>query len=313
MPSIWQSVLHPAGPHAGAIHGLWSVMLWTCVGVFVAVLSVLLLAIRRGRHHDRPPTVPVRLLRSVEFATLATVVILIALLWTSVKTGRAMQTIDAGATRRVIVAGYQWWWAIDYDDSMPARRVRVANELHVPVGETVALELASADVIHSFWAPNLNGKIDLVPGRINRMTIRADRPGVYRAQCAEFCGVQHAHMSLLVVAEPPADFDAWLDAQRRTATAATPDVARGLAIVERGACAMCHTVRGTRAGARTAPDLTHVGSRRTLAAGTLPNTPEDLRRWLTDPQAIKPGTKMPRVPMSDDDLSALVAYLERLK
>jgi cytochrome c oxidase subunit 2 len=192
--------------------------------------------------------------------------------------------------------------------------VITANEIHIPVGQPVEFQLKSRDVIHSFWVPTLHGKRDLIPRHVTTMTLQADRPGVYRGQCAEFCGYQHAHMAILVVAEPLEQFAAWLEHQRRPA--AEPSDARqqrGQEVFLSAPCVMCHTIRGTLAGGRVAPDLTHIAGRHTLAAGTLPNTPGHLAGWIIDPQHIKPGNRMPAHSLNADDLQALLAYLGSLK
>jgi cytochrome c oxidase subunit 2 len=169
-------------------------------------------------------------------------------------------------------------------------------------------------VIHSFWVPNLHGKMDLIPGRQTVLWLQADKPGVYRGQCAEYCGLQHANMAFSVIAETSDDFERWLMAQRQPAPPpASPEQQRGLEVLQSGTCAMCHTVRGTIAGGRTAPDLTHVATRSTLAAGTLPNVRDNLARWIADPQHVKPGSRMPSTGISPEDLQALLAYLETLK
>jgi cytochrome c oxidase subunit 2 len=189
-----------------------------------------------------------------------------------------------------------------------------ANELHIPVGKPVLVNLKADDVIHSLWVPNLAGKKDMIPGRSALMQFRADQPGIYRGQCTEFCGFQHAMMGLLVVADPPAQYEAWVQAQRQPA--AEPQDAkaqRGKDLFQALSCAMCHAIQGTIANGQRAPDLTHIASRRTLAAGTLPNTAQDLRSWISDPQVHKPGTNMPATPLSNEDLDALVAYLGGLK
>jgi cytochrome c oxidase subunit 2 len=214
----------------------------------------------------------------------------------------------------VEVTGVQWWWDVRYRPVGGGTPVSSANEIHIPVGRPVRIVLRSRDVIHSFWVPQLQGKLDLVPGNETVTWIQADSAGVFRGQCAEFCGAQHAHMAFMVVAVPPDEFDAWLEHQRRPAPEPTDSVTlRGRAVLERTACAMCHTVRGTGARASTGPDLTHLASRRTLAAGTLPNTPGHLAGWIGDPQGIKPGNHMPRVPLSGPDLQALLAYLGTLR
>jgi cytochrome c oxidase subunit 2 len=313
MPTL-QSVLDPAGIQAAHIESLWWLMWWVTVSVFVGVLVTLAIAVRRAPA-PRPLASNERgLMRGVVLATAATLVVLIVVLAASVRTGRALQALDVSDAIDVTMAGNQWWWAVEYAHPDPSQRVRTANELHVPVGRPVVINLVANDVIHSLWIPDLDGKMDLIPGRQNQMRLRADRAGVYRGQCAEFCGLAHARMALTVVAEPPAQFDAWLAAQRQLPPPPTsPQAIRGKAVVESGSCALCHTVMGTIAGARTAPDLTHVASRQTLAAGTLANTPDNLRAWLRDPQHPKPGNKMPPPGLSPDDLDAVVAYLETLR
>ena len=252
--------------------------------------------------------------RGVIAATALTIVILFGLLIASVATGRAIGSLNTPDALMIQVTGYQWWWNVEYLHSVPSQRVITANELHLPVGRPYAFRLKSGDVIHSFWVPNLHGKMDLVPGRENWTWVRVDRPGVFRGQCAEFCGLQHAHMALTVIAESSDDFERWLSGQRATAPPpSTPQQSRGLDIVERGPCALCHTIRGTQAGGRTAPDLTHFATRSTIAAGTAPNTRGYVAGWIADPQHLKPGAKMPPTGLNGDDLQAVLAYLETLK
>jgi cytochrome c oxidase subunit II len=241
-------------------------------------------------------------------------VLLLILLAASVATDRALAQLPGQDALHVQVTGHQWWWAVHYDDPRPDRAFDTANEIHIPVGRTVVVSLESADVIHSFWVPNLHGKKDLIPGYTTTLTLRADKAGVYRGPCAEFCGLQHALMALEVVASPPAEYEAWAELQRRPAAEPSdPGAARGKRIFLSGSCMLCHAIDGTPAGARTAPNLTHVASRRTLAAGTLENTPQNLAAWILDPQKVKPGAQMPAHPLEGEDLGALVAYLETLK
>jgi cytochrome c oxidase subunit 2 len=211
------------------------------------------------------------------------------------------------------VTAHQWWWEAKYASRNPSQNFVTANEIHVPVGVPVLLKLNAGDVIHSFWVPKLSGKMDLIPGQTNLTWVQADAPGVYWGQCAEYCGAQHARMAFQVVAEPMRKFEAWRRAQLQTAPPpATEAQARGLALVE-FRCAMCHTVRGTSALASIGPDLTHVMSRRTIAAGTLPNTPGNLVGWIANPQATKPGALMPNQHLSGPALNDLLAYMETLK
>jgi cytochrome c oxidase subunit II len=313
MPSIFQSALHPAGPGAASISGLWWVMFWTCTVVYVLVMGVLVMAVRRRRAGQEPPGERA-LVRAVVAASAATIAILFGLLFASVVTGRAIGSLGAAEGLVVEITGNQWWWDIEYHNPDPSLRVRTANELRLPAGRQVRIQLKSNDVIHSFWVPNLHGKMDLIPGRQTALWLQADTPGVYRGQCAEYCGLQHAHMALAVIAESTGDFDRWLMAQRQTAAPPTTAAQRrGLEIIERGTCAMCHTVRGTAAGGRTAPDLTHFGTRSTIGAGTAPNTPGYLAGWIADPQHLKPGAKMPATGLSAEELQGVLAYLETLK
>ena len=192
--------------------------------------------------------------------------------------------------------------------------VTTANEIHVPVGKPVTVVLTGADVIHSFWAPNLHGKRDLIPGQQTSLVLRVDKPGVFRGQCAEFCGLQHAHMAFLVVAESQEQFDAWYSNQVKEAAAPqTPEQIRGQQVFLSHACVMCHTIRGTEAAARAGPELTHLKSRATIAAGTLPNERGQLGGWISNPHSIKQGVRMPPNPLAPDELSSLLGYLESLK
>ena len=313
MPTSIQSALHPAGEQAARIAGLWWLMFWVCTAVFAALMIALAFAVMRGRS-NQPHAGDRVLARNVSAAVGVSVVALVGLLFASVLTGRAVGSLQDPHPLAIQITAAQWWWAIEYQNDTPSLRVTTANELHIPAGRIAAITLRSDDVIHSFWVPNLHGKIDLIPGRVNTIWLKADTAGVYRGQCAEYCGLQHAHMALTVVVDTPEQFEGWLSAQRQPPPAPAGDQqARGQAIVERGSCALCHTVRGTQAGARTAPDLTHFASRSTIAAGTAPNTREYLAGWIADPQHLKPGTRMPATGLPPEDLQAVVAYLETLR
>jgi cytochrome c oxidase subunit 2 len=203
---------------------------------------------------------------------------------------------------------------VQYPDAEPDKAFKTANEIHIPIGRPILLRLATRDVIHSLWIPNLSGKRDLIPGRVNKIIIQADRPGVYRAQCAEFCGMQHAHMALVVVAEAPAQFDAWKSHEQAPANEAlTPQQIRGREVFLSMPCANCHSIVGVDAYAQLGPDLTHVASRPTLGAGQLLNTKGNLGGWIVNAGAIKPGTMMPPNEISGADLQDLLAYLENLR
>jgi cytochrome c oxidase subunit II len=214
----------------------------------------------------------------------------------------------------VIVTGHQFWWEVEYDDPDVSRRLRTANEIHIPVGRPVQLDLASRDVIHSFWVPAITGKKDLIPGYRNTEVLLADKPDLYIGQCAEFCGLQHAKMNLQVYAEPPEKFKQWWDSQLQSAPEPANDLERrGRDVFTQSSCVLCHSIQGTPAGATIGPDLTHLASRKTIAAGSLPNTPGNLASWIRSPQTIKPGAQMPATALPPDDLAALTQYLTSLR
>lgn len=216
----------------------------------------------------------------------------------------------------IVVTGHQWWFGLNYQFAgRPYQNVTSATEIHVPVGQPMTLALKSNDVIHSFWVPKLHGKVDIIPGQTNFIRIEADRPGTFQGECAEFCGEQHAHMRLMVIAQRPADYQRWLARMRDDAAQPTDPVARhGEDVFLSQACALCHTIRGTLANGTTGPDLTHLGSRLTIAGGEFRNTPGNLGAWVTSAQNLKPGALMPNLStLNGEDLRALVAYLESLK
>jgi len=252
--------------------------------------------------------------RIVSGAVAVTTLVMIGLTLLSYFSDRTLAAIGANPTVKIRVTGHQWWWEVRYQSDQPNRIVTTANEIHIPVGEPVELTLTSTDVIHSFWVPSLAGKLDLIPGRENVLGLNADKAGVYRGQCAEFCGAQHAHMGVLIKAEARPAFDAWLGKQLEPAAEATSDeAATGRQLVLTRPCVMCHQIRGTIAGATAGPDLTHLASRQTLAAGTLSMSRGNLAAWIADPQGIKPGAHMPVMNLNGDELNAIVAYLESLK
>lgn len=289
-----------------------------CSVVWALVIVVLIRALwRRGSGREQPidlnPATEHRMTIAVIAATAATIIVITAFTVSSFFTTRALGVANKDDLT-IKVRGQQWWWSVEYFGSAPDQRFETANELHIPVGRDVRIRLESADVIHSFWVPSLAGKQDLIPGRANELTIRAERPGVYRGQCAEFCGLQHAHMAFVVVAEQDAVFEAWLRAQRETA-GETPDaeIAAGQQVFLSRPCAACHTIRGTSARGTIGPDLTHVGGRKYIAAGLFETTPGSLAAWIADPQTLKPGNNMPMVPLSADELRSVSAYLASLK
>jgi cytochrome c oxidase subunit 2 len=213
------------------------------------------------------------------------------------------------ADMTITVTGYDWWWKVDYDSKDPTRRFTTANEIHIPVGVPVRIDLASADVIHAFWVPLLAGKTQMIPGQTNRQWIEADQPGVYRGQCTQFCGMQHAHMAFEVIAQTPADFEKWRQAQLKPATASA---SAGEKLFQ-DQCSGCHMVRGTAAQGEHAPDLTHLASRQLIAAGTLPNDPASRMNWIAHVQEIKPGARMPDFALSATEAADLSTYLSTLE
>lgn len=314
-----QSALEPAGPQAEIIARLWWAFLAITGVVWLVTLGFFLYALIRGRRRTAPADDPRSAqlqLRGVVIATIATVVVLLGLALTDFFAVRQLGALAVRAPEALTirVTGHQWWWEITYEDSTASRSLTTANELHIPVGRPVLLRVTSHDVIHSLWIPNLHGKRDLIPGYTSSTWIRADSVGVYRGQCAEFCGHQHAKMALLVIAEPEAEFAAWYSAQLEPARVPADSLARrGQEIFLAAPCVMCHAIRGTPAGGRLGPELTHLASRRTLAAGTLPNRRGQLAGWILDPQHVKPGNRMPSHNLEPAQLQALLHYLESLR
>jgi cytochrome c oxidase subunit 2 len=240
----------------------------------------------------------------------------VALLGSLIWTVAVMAAINSPGKKPALsieITGKQWWWSIRYLSDDASRIITTANEIHIPVGQPVRIKLIGADVIHSFWIPALTGKTDAIPGQTNTMWLEADKPGTYRGQCTEYCGEQHAHMAAFVVAETPAVFETWWNEQVRPASPPTSaQEVLGLADVQ-FKCGACHTVRGTEAGGSVAPDLTHLMSRQTIAAGLLANTPGNLTGWIANPQALKPGTRMPVLDLSGQEIADITTYLRTLR
>ncbi len=312
-----ESALDPAGPQANRIDGLWWYMFWTAAIVWLLVVGVLLYALRRGRHRkvaDSSDEMNRTLRRPVAIAAGVTAAILIATLAYDIFTGEALASLPREKALRIQITGHQWWWEAQYIDPVPSNQITTANEIHIPVGEPVQIIGTSADVIHSVWIPSLAGKKDLIPGHATTMWLQADKPGIYRGQCAEFCGHQHANMALLVMAEPRDQFNAWYNSQRLPAAPPSDAMSKaGERVFMAKGCPLCHTVGGTPAGGRIGPPLTHIGSAYTLAAGTLKNTPGNLAGWIVDPQGIKPGVHMPANDLSGQELQSMLSYLGSLK
>ena len=314
--------LDPAGPAAAHIAHLWWWVAGLCAVVFVAILVALVVGLRRAPRGTEATPADVHSLhhgepgprRAITAAVAASMVGLFAILIGSVATDRALARAPLENALGITVTAHQWWWDVHYDDPDSSKAFSTANEIHIPVGRPVLIRLNADDVIHSFWVPNLAGKKDLIPGKTSTISLQADRAGTYRGQCAEFCGAQHAFMAFFVVAEAPERYAAWAEAQRATAKEPADAQARqGRDLFLSGSCMLCHAIQGTTANARKGPDLTHVASRATLAAGRLPNDAASLAAWIRDPQQAKPGTNMPAHPIADEQLQALVAYMRSLE
>ena len=320
-----QSSVDPAGPQAQHISQLWWVMLYLLTGVFILVMSLLSIgAFRRrskaaetsGRNVIQTDSLrETKMARVVMGGVVVTTVILFALLVSSFIVGRTIYSTPKEPTVLTIdITGHQWWWDVRYENQVASQIVTTANEIHIPVGRQVVFKLNSADVIHSFWVPNLHGKTDLIPGHPAETWLKADRTGVYRGQCAEFCGHQHAHMAFEVVVESEEQFQAWYESQLKSAPAQlTSSQSRGLQLFLSKPCVMCHTIQGTDAGGKVGPDLTHLASRQTIAAGALQNNRTNLSRWILNSQDVKPGNHMPPIPLNSEELNFVLDYLESLK
>jgi cytochrome c oxidase subunit II len=308
-----QSTLDPASDATRGVADLWWAMLAISAVVVAVVTMLVIVAALRPRTEGRGR----RWLgrdgsRLIVIGGVAVPLVILVVLF--VLTLATLPSVSAPDGRRaevvVEVTGRQFWWKVRY----PEHDVVTANEIHIPTDTPVELRLRTDDVIHSFWVPRLNRKVDMIPGRDNRMLLRADRPGEYRGQCAEFCGLAHAQMAFLVVAHPPDEFESWLAGESADAVAPSSEAATlGLDVFLNGSCVSCHSIRGTPASATVGPDLTHLASRRWLAAGTVPNTRGNLGGWIVDPQHLKPGNGMPPSSLSGHELQALLEYLGSLE
>jgi cytochrome c oxidase subunit II len=299
-----QNSLEPHSPQAGSIATLWWIMLGVSTFGLAVVVGLLVASwVKRGTTgRERPATITVVVLGIV------TPILVIAALFAYsdiflIRGTSAPSPTSLVAKRalKITVVGHQFWWEARY----PNGNVVTANEIHIPVRTPVVVSVTSDDVIHSFWVPELNRKMDLEPGRTNQVEIYASKVGKYRGQCAEFCGLQHAHMAFWVLADPPAVFARWLSREERPATQTSQ--------LFLDKCSNCHQIQGTPATAKVGPDLTHVGSRTTIAAGTIPNTLADMEQWIAHPQEVKPGNLMPDLDLTDGQVHELATYLESLK
>jgi cytochrome c oxidase subunit II len=308
-----QSTLDPASQASRDVADLWWAMLAiSAVVVAVVTMLVVVAALRPRTEGRRRPWLGREGARLIVVGGVAIpLVILVVLFVLTLATLPSVSAPEEGRADLVVeVTGRQFWWDVRYPD----HGVVTANEIHIPTDTPVELRLRTEDVIHSFWVPRLNRKVDMIPGRENRMLLRADRPGLYRGQCAEFCGLAHAQMAFLVVAEPPGEFESWLAGEASDAVMPSSEAAAmGLDVFLNASCVSCHGIRGTPAAATVGPDLTHLASRRWLAAGTVPNTRGNLGGWIVDPQHLKPGNRMPPSSLSGPELQALLDYLGSLE
>jgi cytochrome c oxidase subunit 2 len=318
-----QTSLNPAGPAAAQIEHTFALIFWITAIVYVLTLTVLVLFVIRRRHDLTVIPEPIQTtdasdrfaIQAVSIAIGLTVLLLFIMMISSFMTSRRLGHMNREPALTIHVYGHQWWWEVQYpNEHEPFRMVTTANEIHVPLGTPIRIHGTSRDVIHSFWAPNIQGKRDLMPGYNTDVLMQVDQPGRWRGQCAEYCGLQHAHMSFYMVGESRKDFDNWMNAQAQPSiTPTNPQTQHGQRVFLTHSCVMCHTIRGTIAGSRVGPDLTHLASRSTIAAGMLPNTIGNLGGWIMNPQSLKPGSRMPPNQLSGADLQDLLAYLETLR
>ncbi|HEX3835907.1 MAG TPA: cytochrome c oxidase subunit II [Steroidobacteraceae bacterium] len=309
--------LDSAGTRADAILPLTWYMLIVSILVCVIIGWILVRALRRSRANGGDEETRAVAVEEGPSGThwirngllISSVPLLVALVWTMV-TLAAVSGPPARPALTLDVVGHQWWWEVTYDGTPAAHTFTTANEIHIPVGQRVLVRLHGADVIHSFWVPKLSGKTDTIPGQTNLSWLEARVPGVYTGPCSEYCGEQHAHMMVQVVAQSSAQFDQWFAQQLQPATAPTDSASeRGAALFEYR-CGACHQIRGTQAGAHAGPDLSHIAGRRTLAAGLLPNTPGTLAAWIENAHGLKPGNQMPNQNLTGGELMDVIAYLE---
>jgi cytochrome c oxidase subunit II len=300
------SILDAKGDEARHVAGAWWVMFGLAAFVYVTVAGLILVAVLHGRRRravTEPGRAENRLIWIGGIVVPALILLVVAVV--TVDTTAALRKPGRDALH-VEVTGKNWWWDVRY----PGTGVRTANDLYLPVGRRIQIRLTSDNVIHSFWVPQIGGKVDTVPGQPNFLRFTIEKAGVFRGQCAEYCGVQHANMALYVHALQPGLFERWITTHGQAPSEPTSELAaQGAVVFQREACAGCHAVRGTQARSERGPDLTDLGTRRTIAAGALENTPKNLARFIRNPQRYKPGNNMPPVPMSSDDRAKIVAYL----
>jgi cytochrome c oxidase subunit 2 len=306
-----QTTLKPEGPVGRKIDGLFELTFWIALGVFVLVEFGVVYLVWRYRHRDDRPE-PVQVHGNTRLEITWAVVPALLLLVVAVPTFRTIFQLAKAPKDpiNITVTGHQFWWQFDYTDL----GVTTANDVHMPTGRNIEFTIKSDDVIHSFWLPRLSGKHDAEPGRVSRISMQADKPGVYLGQCAEFCGLSHANMRLRAFAQTPADFDKWVSDQKALPTPPPTGTTAGdgFALFSVKGCGGCHTVQGLSTG-MVGPNLTHVYSRSAFAGDTFDMTPDNLAMWLRNPPGVKPGSDMPNLGLSNAEVNNLVAYLQTLK
>jgi len=305
------SIFDPVSPEARAIADLFVITLWICAAIFAVVAGLVgySLARYRWRKGDADPE---QVAGNKRIEIVWTVIPFLIVLTLFGLTVQAMQRADPAplpGEPDLVVTGHQWWWEV----RSPKLGYITANEIHIPVGQPISVMLDSTDVLHEFWVPQLTRKMTTVPRAGNHVWMEADKPGVYQGVCSEFCGTQHAWMRFVVVAESREKYEAWVRQQQRVAVAVNGDASRGHQLFQSLTCVNCHSIQGSDTKSNAGPDLTHLASRRYLGAGIVTNTPENLRRWLANPQDVKPGVLMPNFKLTDEQLNHLLAYFETLQ
>lgn len=305
------SIFDPVSPQAHAISDLFVITLWICAVIFAIVAGLVGYSLARYRWRDGDAD-PVQVSGNKRIEIVWTAIpflIVVALFGLTVQ---AMQRADPAplpGDPDLVIVGHQWWWEV----RSPKLGYVAANEIHIPVGRPISVRLDTTDVLHEFWVPQLTRKMTTVPGAGNHVWMEADKPGVYQGVCSEFCGTQHAWMRFEVIAEAPDQYEAWVRHQQQQASNVSGSAALGRQLFRELTCVNCHSIQGAETKSNAGPDLTHLATRRFLGAGIVGNTPENLRRWLADPQQVKPGVLMPNFKLTDEQLDHLLAYFETLR
>ncbi len=316
--AVSPSALSPHGDRADTLASLWWLMFVIGVAVYVIVVGLFAVAALRPRRQATAAEAEAALhaaggrSNAVIIAVAGAIIPAIILVIVFAATVHAMTAFTGGGANplTIEVVGRDWWWEVRY----PASDITTANEIHIPTGQTVKLELTAGDVIHSFWVPELQAKQDAIPGQTNTLLLDAKQPGTYRGQCAEYCGLQHAHMAFYVIAQSSQEYAAWLQTESAEPAQPSDTIAqKGQQAFLNASCAYCHAIKGTGAGGKTGPDLTHLASRSTIGAGVLTNTTANLAGWIINPQIFKPGSNMPPSSLAPADLQAILTYLQTLK